>query len=205
MAHSVFQKWLDIFPFKPEKVFGSRQPLDSKNGSFPVTHVLAHNSTYSYTYTPAQYNTIQRDATQDNTPPHTTLRTPCTRHTPHTQHTVLQRHSMQAQFTRSGARSGNWPRPMHSVGALRCRCVAVAVVAAAACWMRVAFAFRCRLVLEFFFLYVWWCGVVLCVLVVVVFVASCCVHGVVCVCVSGIVIMELSCFLVVFMEFLMAC
>ena len=64
----------------------------------------------------------------------------------------------------------------------------------------VAVALRRRLVLVvwlFFFLYVWWCGVVLRVLVVVVFVALCCVHGFVCV----ICVVFLA---LVFMEFLMA-
>ena len=67
-----------------------------------------------------------------------------------------------------------------------------------------AVALRRRLVLVcFFFLCVWWCGVVLRVLVDVVFVALCCVHGVVRVLVVFMVVCVVFLALV-FMESLMA-
>ena len=117
------------------------------NGSFLVTHVLAHNSTYSYIHPPThtqnnttQHNTPQHKTTQHNTtqppPPHTKL---------HTQHTVLQRLSVTWARLNTITHSRTRPTSFKVVCGLgidqdpctlAVRCVAVA--------LRVAVAFRCR-------------------------------------------------------------
>ena len=122
--------------------------------------MLQHASTSTHTH-----HTIQYKTTQYNTPPHTTLHTPCTRHT---QHTVLQRpvtsarhntvthnrtrrtsikvaHSLQRYtwticLMRTNRQRRSWPRPMHSNlywAAVPLRCGVV--------WCCVC---------------MWWCGVV---------------------------------------------
>ena len=134
MAHSVFQKWLDtVSKTWNMGVFECRRPPDSKNGSFFVKNVLAHNSAYSCIHPPARIT--QHHTTHHNTTHNTTHHRAqhCTQHTTHsapaTHYNMSEaRHHYpeqdQAHFIQSGARSENWPRPMHSGGALRCRCVA---------------------------------------------------------------------------------
>ena len=63
-----FPKVAQHFLIARKRFFVCRQPNDSKNDSFLVTHVLAHNSTYSYIHPRAtQRNTPQRNTTQHNT------------------------------------------------------------------------------------------------------------------------------------------
>ena len=123
---------------------------------------------------------------------HSTLHTPRTTHSaPATLHNTSEaRHHHpqqdQAHFIQSGARSGKWPRPMHSGVALRCGLLLLLQLLAG-----------CALPLRFVagwcwwcFLCVWWCGVAF-VCAGVCGVCGVCVHGVVCVFLA-----------LVFMEFL---